>query len=112
MLHAGDRAAFEANRAALGLLGPSGFAGDDAGPAAVYGIAVLSGTHGMFSGFLQAVALARSEGITAAEVTARPVPWLKAAAGALRPGARAGEPGVRVGTAQETGVAVRSFDSR
>ncbi|MGW1974398.1 hypothetical protein [Streptomyces sp. NPDC001889] len=44
----------------------------------------------MFSGFLRAVALARSEGITAAEVTARPVPWLKAAAGALRPGGTRG----------------------
>ncbi|MFF5447993.1 hypothetical protein [Streptomyces sp. NPDC012888] len=57
VLYSGDEAAYRAHRAVLDLLGEGTFVGGAPDLSAVYDTAVLSGMHGMFAGFFQAVAL-------------------------------------------------------
>ncbi|MFI6284026.1 NAD(P)-dependent oxidoreductase [Streptomyces sp. NPDC051018] len=83
VLYSGSRAAFDTYRDQLDLLGASVFTGGDAGLGSVYDMAILSGMYGMFSGFFQAVALAGTEQIKAADLTVHLVAWLKAVADAL-----------------------------
>ncbi|MER6912448.1 NAD(P)-binding domain-containing protein [Streptomyces sp. NPDC000594] len=83
VLYSGSATAHERHREPLGLLGRGVFVGTDPSLAAVHDVAVLSGMYGMFAGFFQAVALARSASILAADLTEHLVTWLKAAADAL-----------------------------
>ncbi|MGX2997397.1 NAD(P)-dependent oxidoreductase [Streptomyces sp. JNUCC 64] len=82
-LYGGPAEVYDEYRAVLGLLGPGTHVGADAALAPVHDVALLSGMYGMFSGFFQAVALGRSAGIGAADLTGHLVTWLKAAADAL-----------------------------
>ncbi|MFI8931126.1 NAD(P)-dependent oxidoreductase [Streptomyces sp. NPDC053474] len=83
VLYSGDADAFAAYRPLLEPLGAPVFVGADAGLAPVHDVALLSGMYGMFAGFFQTVAVGRSAGIAAAEVTELLVRWLKEALGAL-----------------------------
>ncbi|GLF94875.1 NAD(P)-dependent oxidoreductase [Streptomyces yaizuensis] len=83
VLYSGSAAAHERHRERLALLGRDVFVGTDPSLAAVHDVAVLSGMYGMFAGFFQAMALARSAAIPAADLTEHLVTWLKAAADAL-----------------------------
>lgn len=68
----------------LSLLGTSKFLGTDAGSASLHDLALLSGMYGLFSGFLHAVALVKSEkGTTAAGILPLLTPWLSAMMGYL-----------------------------
>ncbi|WP_030676493.1 NAD(P)-dependent oxidoreductase [Streptomyces sp. NRRL B-1347] len=83
VLYSGDAEAFAAHRPLLEPLGSPVFVGADAGLAPVHDVALLSGMYGMFAGFFQTVAVGRSAGIEAAQVTELLVRWLKEALGAL-----------------------------
>ncbi|MFD4642794.1 NAD(P)-dependent oxidoreductase [Lentzea sp. NPDC058436] len=65
-----------AERKSLELLGKVTFLGSDAGRASAYDVAILSGMYGLLGGFLHASALARVNGIKAAELTPMLVSWL------------------------------------
>ncbi|QIB47206.1 NAD(P)-dependent oxidoreductase [Streptomyces aureoverticillatus] len=83
VLYSGDEDAFGRYRTLLETLGRVEFVGSDAGLAAVYDVALLSGMYGMFAGFFQTVAVGGSAGIDAVPVTALLVRWLKEAIAAL-----------------------------
>ncbi|MCP2259982.1 3-hydroxyisobutyrate dehydrogenase [Streptoalloteichus tenebrarius] len=78
LLYSGSSVTFEAHREVLELLGAAHFLGDDAGLAALYDLALLSGMYGLFAGVWQAVALVRSENVRATEFMAFLKPWLSA----------------------------------
>ena len=65
ILYSGEEAVFSANEQALAALGKPIHLGGDAGLASLYDLALLSGMYGLFSGFLHALALVRSEGVSA-----------------------------------------------
>ncbi|WP_028924418.1 NAD(P)-dependent oxidoreductase [Pseudonocardia acaciae] len=77
VFYSGDAATFEEHRATLEVLGEARFLGTDAGRAALYDIALLTGMYGVFSGFLQAVSMVRADGIPAAELLPLLMPWLR-----------------------------------
>ncbi|MGK5555965.1 NAD(P)-dependent oxidoreductase [Actinomadura kijaniata] len=57
LLYSGDRAAFDAHRDALSVLGAPHFMGEDPGAAALYDLALLSGMYGMAAGVAHARAM-------------------------------------------------------
>ncbi|WP_040407684.1 NAD(P)-dependent oxidoreductase [Amycolatopsis nigrescens] len=63
LLYSGSHGAFEDYRAVLDNFGESRYLGADAGKAAVYDFALLSGMYGMFMGILHSFALIHAEGI-------------------------------------------------
>jgi 3-hydroxyisobutyrate dehydrogenase len=72
-------AAFQTVKNDLSVLESARFLGNDPGSASLYDIALLSGMYGLFSGFLHATALVKSEqGNTATEFTSLLIPWLSA----------------------------------
>ncbi|MFD4130778.1 NAD(P)-dependent oxidoreductase [Streptomyces goshikiensis] len=83
VLYSGDEAAFGTYRTVLDAIGEGSLVGPAAELSSVYDTALLSGMYGMFAGFFQAVALAGTAGIGAAELTRPLVRWLTAAADAL-----------------------------
>ncbi|OKI62065.1 NAD(P)-dependent oxidoreductase [Streptomyces sp. MJM1172] len=83
VLYSGDEAAFGTYRTVLDAIGEGSLVGPAAELSSVYDTALLSGMYGMFAGFFQAVALAGTAGIGAAELTGPLVRWLTAAADAL-----------------------------
>jgi 3-hydroxyisobutyrate dehydrogenase-like beta-hydroxyacid dehydrogenase len=112
ILYSGPQEAYAPHRAALDLLGPGTHVGADPALAAVHDVALLSGMYGMFAGFFQAVALARSAGIPAAALTEHLVTWLKAAADALPPFAEeidAGEYGTRTSSLAMNATGLRNI---
>ncbi|MFD7914443.1 NAD(P)-dependent oxidoreductase [Streptomyces sp. NPDC059752] len=83
VLYSGDEAAYRTYRTVLDTIGEGSLVGPAPELSSVYDTALLSGMYGMFAGFFQAVALAGTEGIGAAELTRPLVRWLTAAADAL-----------------------------
>ncbi|WP_405786723.1 NAD(P)-binding domain-containing protein [Streptomyces sp. NBC_00029] len=83
VLYSGDEAAYRTYRTVLDTIGEGSLVGPAPELSSVYDTALLSGMYGMFAGFFQAVALADTEGIGAAELTRPLVRWLTAAADAL-----------------------------
>ncbi|MFF3552704.1 NAD(P)-dependent oxidoreductase [Streptomyces tsukubensis] len=77
ILYSGSADAHERFRAPLALLGGDTFVGSDPGLASVHDVAILSGMYGLFSGFFQAVALGRSEGIKAVDLTGHLNRWIQ-----------------------------------
>ncbi|KAE8386454.1 hypothetical protein BDV23DRAFT_163209 [Aspergillus alliaceus] len=68
----------------LSLLGTGKYLGLDAGSASLHDLALLSGMYGLFSGFLHATALIKSEkGNTATGLLPLLTPWLSAMMGYL-----------------------------
>ncbi|KAF9890228.1 hypothetical protein FE257_006140 [Aspergillus nanangensis] len=81
---AASAAAYQAVENHLTLLGSSTFLGTDPGTASLYDLAMLAGMFGLFSGFLHATALVRSEdGGSAVGFLPLLTPWLHAMTGYL-----------------------------
>ncbi|WP_028921774.1 NAD(P)-dependent oxidoreductase [Pseudonocardia acaciae] len=74
--YSGSAAVHERWRDQLAVLGRGTFVGADAGRASVHDVAILAGMYGMLGGFLHAAAMAKAEGISAAELTPMLVSWL------------------------------------
>ena len=83
ILYSGSTALFERHRATLDLLAESRHLGDEAGLAALYDLALLSGMYGLFSGFLHAGALVASSGRKVSDFLPLLLPWLEAMSGTL-----------------------------
>ncbi|KAL4923622.1 NAD(P)-dependent oxidoreductase [Aspergillus undulatus] len=78
ILHSGSTKAFARVEADLAHLGTAKFLGTDPGSASLHDLALLSGMYGLFSGFFQATALARSHGTSATDIIDILKPWLTA----------------------------------
>ncbi|WP_433335333.1 NAD(P)-dependent oxidoreductase [Spirillospora sp. CA-294931] len=74
----GSQDAFEEHAAALGVLAEARYLGGDPGLASLYDLALLSAMYGMFGGLYQALALVRTENISAREFTPLVTAWLTA----------------------------------
>ena len=83
VLYSGDADAFEANRPLLDRWGASTFLGTDAGAAALYDMAMLTGMYTMFAGFLHGAAMVVAGGGTAQGFAAMQAPFLAAMTGGL-----------------------------
>lgn len=83
VLYSGSEDAFAAHRPALERLGAAHFAGTDAGLAALYDIALLSGMYGMFAGVFHALALVGTEKVPAAEFAPMLTGWIGAMAAGI-----------------------------
>ena len=84
VLYSGSRAAFDTARETLDpALGAGLFAGTDPTLASVQDMAVLAAMYGMFAGFFHGVALARTAGISGAEITGPMTRWLTSAVATL-----------------------------
>ncbi|ARZ67804.1 NAD(P)-binding domain-containing protein [Streptomyces sp. HU2014] len=83
VLYSGAEDAFAAHRPALERLGAARFVGADAGLAALYDIALLSGMYGMFAGVFHALALVGTEQVPAAEFAPLLTGWIGAMATAI-----------------------------
>jgi 3-hydroxyisobutyrate dehydrogenase-like beta-hydroxyacid dehydrogenase len=78
VLYSGDAGAFEANRTLLDRWGTSTFLGTDAGAAALYDMAMLTGMYTMFAGFLHGAAMVAADGGSAEGFAAMQAPFLAA----------------------------------
>lgn len=67
LLFSGSQQAFAAHRQTLGRLGTCEYFGADAGLAALWDLALLSGMYGILTGFFHGLALLGSEKVSAAE---------------------------------------------
>nr|WP_274383867.1 NAD(P)-binding domain-containing protein [Saccharothrix deserti] len=77
ILYSGSREAFDKHADALATWGTSRFLGSDAGLAALHDLALLSAMYGMFAGVNNAIAMVRTEKVTAVEFTeSLLMPWL------------------------------------
>ncbi len=83
MLYSGDAAAFEAHRPLLERWGTATFLGTDAGTAALYDMAMLTGMYTMFAGFLHGAAMVAADGGSVAGFAGMQVPFLAAMTGGL-----------------------------
>lgn len=83
ILYSGTPAVFDAQREVLSVLGEPVFLGEDAGLAALYDLALLGMMWSTMAGYLHALALVGTEGITPATFTPMALPWLSAVAGFL-----------------------------
>ncbi|KAL3464866.1 hypothetical protein BJX64DRAFT_275537 [Aspergillus heterothallicus] len=86
LLYSGESSdVFDAVAPHLAYLGTAKFLGSDAGAASLTDVALLAGMYGLFSGFLHATALVKSQGTTAGAFLELLVPWLAAMTGYLAP---------------------------
>ncbi|MFC9970175.1 NAD(P)-dependent oxidoreductase [Spirillospora sp. NPDC127200] len=89
ILYSGPEHVFAAHRDALGVLAEARYMGADAGLASLYDLALLAAMYGMFTGYYQAVALVRSEKVSAVEFTPMVESWVSAMMRSLPVHARA-----------------------
>ncbi|GAA2259521.1 NAD(P)-binding domain-containing protein [Streptomyces amakusaensis] len=89
VFYSGDEKAFGEHESTLAAFGGAQFVGADAGFAALYDIALLTGMYGMMIGVFQAFALARTENIPATEVAGPLTDWVGAMLTGARPWAEA-----------------------
>lgn len=82
-LYSGSQAAFDRYRPTLERLGAAEFFGADAGLAALYDLALLTGMYTMFGGFLHGAALVGTAGVGAGEFAERAASWVTAMTAAL-----------------------------
>ncbi|WP_322633559.1 NAD(P)-dependent oxidoreductase [Glycomyces albidus] len=78
LLYSGDRDAYDIALPALETLGAADYEGQDAGLASLKDMALLTSMYQMFDGFMQAVAMMRTVGVSAAETAAEVSGWLGA----------------------------------
>ncbi|WP_328445079.1 NAD(P)-dependent oxidoreductase [Amycolatopsis sp. NBC_00438] len=83
ILYGGSPTAFEAQRDVLEVLGEPVFLGEDAGLAALYDLALLGIMWSTMSGYLHALALVGTEGVTPERFTPMALSWLSAVGGFL-----------------------------
>ncbi|SHE96216.1 3-hydroxyisobutyrate dehydrogenase [Streptoalloteichus hindustanus] len=81
VLYSGAEAAFEAHREVLERLGAAKYLGADAGLAALFDLALLSGMYGTFAGLWHSLAMVRTENVSAAEFVPMLGPWMQAMIG-------------------------------
>ncbi|MFJ8668075.1 NAD(P)-dependent oxidoreductase [Streptomyces sp. NPDC093600] len=81
VFYSGDEAAYETHRATLAALGGTKWTGSDPGLAALHDLGLLTGMYGMFVGVIQALALVRTENISAEAYSELLVPWVTAMLG-------------------------------
>lgn len=80
ILYSGAQDVFERTQPTLQALGRTEYVGADAGRAALYDLALLTGMYGTTIGQVQAMALIRSEGVSATEFLTMLGPWMAAMA--------------------------------
>lgn len=95
ILYSGRQAAFEIHRATLEALGDARYLGTDPGLAPLYDLALLTAMYGMLTGYYQATALIRTEGVKAAEFTPMVHAWVTAMMAGLPRAAEAIDSGDR-----------------
>ncbi|MBB5441392.1 3-hydroxyisobutyrate dehydrogenase-like beta-hydroxyacid dehydrogenase [Pedobacter sp. AK017] len=78
LLFSGSETAFNHHKELLTTLGTCHFIDEDPGRAALYDLALLAAMYGMFSGYLQSIALIKSAQVKAREFTPMVVQWLQA----------------------------------
>ncbi|MGV9365930.1 NAD(P)-dependent oxidoreductase [Amycolatopsis sp. NPDC003731] len=83
LLYGGAEPAFAAQRDVLEVLGTPVFLGEDAGLAALYDLALLGMMWSTMAGYLQALALVGSEGVTPAQFAPMATAWQSAVGGFL-----------------------------
>lgn len=83
LLYSGSKDAFDGHQREFESLGTGKYLGSDAGLAALYDLALLSGMWGMFAGALHAVAVVGTEKVEAREFMALLIPWINAMMGGL-----------------------------
>jgi 3-hydroxyisobutyrate dehydrogenase-like beta-hydroxyacid dehydrogenase len=83
ILYSGSAAAFSAQREVLSVLGEPVFLGEDAGLAALYDLALLGIMWSTMAGYLHALALVETEGVTPSTFTPMALSWLSAVGGFL-----------------------------
>lgn len=83
ILYGGSEAVFAAQRDVLEVLGEPVFLGEDAGLAALYDLALLGMMWSTMGGYLHALALVGTEGVTPERFTPMALPWLSAVGGFL-----------------------------
>lgn len=82
-LYSGGENAFALADPALEALGTARYEGDDPGAASLKDMALLSAMYLMFNGFLQAAAMMRTVGASAADTAEEVTAWLTAMMGAI-----------------------------
>lgn len=102
VLYSGDAGAFEANRPLLDRWGTSTFLGTDAGAAALYDMAMLTGMYTMFAGFLHGAAMVAADGGPAQGFAAMQAPFLAAMTGGLAEMASTVDSGDYTGPGQQS----------
>ncbi|MDS0135180.1 MULTISPECIES: NAD(P)-binding domain-containing protein [unclassified Amycolatopsis] len=83
LLYGGAEPAFAAQRDVLEVLGTPVFLGEDAGLAALYDLALLGMMWSTMAGYLQALALVGTEGVTPAQFAPMATAWQSAVGGFL-----------------------------
>ncbi|SFW43600.1 NAD(P)-dependent oxidoreductase [Amycolatopsis australiensis] len=83
ILYGGSRAAFDAQREVLSVLGEPVFLGEDAGLPALHDLALLGIMWSTMAGYLHALALVGTEGVTPSTFTPMALSWLSAVSGFL-----------------------------
>lgn len=83
ILYSGSPTAFSAQREVLSVLGEPVFLGEDAGLAALYDLALLGIMWSTMAGYLQALALVGTEGVTPSTFTPMALSWLSVVGGFL-----------------------------
>ncbi|WP_431895327.1 NAD(P)-dependent oxidoreductase [Nonomuraea sp. bgisy101] len=78
VLYSGSEKAFTEHRATLEVLAEARFMGEDAGAAALYDLALLSGMYGMYGGIYHAFAMVRAAGGDVREFAPMLTAWLSA----------------------------------
>jgi 3-hydroxyisobutyrate dehydrogenase-like beta-hydroxyacid dehydrogenase len=78
VFYSGSRGAFEASQPWLDLWASSTYDGEDAGRAALFDLAMLSGMYAMFAGFMHGAAMVGSDGVSAREFATRTTAFLAA----------------------------------
>jgi 3-hydroxyisobutyrate dehydrogenase-like beta-hydroxyacid dehydrogenase len=105
LLYSGDENAYAIAKPALETLGTAEFTGADAGLASLKDMALLSAMDLMFTGYVQAIAMMRTVGVTAAATAEEVEAWL----GAMLPHGR-GIAAIIDGGAYDTGGQSVDFD--
>jgi 3-hydroxyisobutyrate dehydrogenase-like beta-hydroxyacid dehydrogenase len=77
VLYSGSQGLYDDYRDLLELWGSAEYFGDDAGMAALYDLALLSGMYVMFAGFFHGAAMVGAAGVPAKEFAARASAWLQ-----------------------------------
>ncbi|WP_335936679.1 NAD(P)-dependent oxidoreductase [Streptomyces sp. PTD5-9] len=83
VFYSGSRELFERHRETLGVPAGTTYAGEDAGFASLYDMALLAGMYGMFAGAAHAFALIRKEDVDPAALAPLLSDWLVAMAPAV-----------------------------
>jgi 3-hydroxyisobutyrate dehydrogenase-like beta-hydroxyacid dehydrogenase len=83
ILYGGSPSVFSAQREVLSVLGEPVFLGEDAGLAALYDLALLGIMWSTMAGYLHALALVGTEGVTPSTFTPMALGWLSAVGGFL-----------------------------